>query len=160
LPSNGAGASAPKSEGAAASLRARLLKIREKQREEYVAPGPVTPIPIVQPELSPADISSPLTEPSSAPIAKAREGETEKAGGMSAHSYEMLHTSIEDLLHTKTPVPEAHPYLRDCTAALKKYHAAISNQPGSAPDMSYTEFLELRQSIADKTVETIENLTR
>ena len=161
LPSNVEAASAPQSEGAAASLRARLLKIREKQKENYVTPAPVASMmSTFQPSLSPSDLSSPLTEPSSATIAKVEGSSTEKGGGVSDNSYETLHASIEELLHMKPPVPEAHPCLRECTSALKKYHASISNQPSAAPDMNYTEFTDFRQSITDKTVETIENLTR
>lgn len=156
-------------EGAAASLRARLLKIRQKQseesvaqkqREESVAPDPQAPAPSVPPQLSPPDLSSPLTEPPSEPIVEAVSNEMEERRDISENSYEILHACIEELLHTKPPVPEAHPRLRDCTAALKKYHAVISNQPGAAPDMSQAEFSDLRQNITDKTVESIENLTR
>lgn len=155
--SNATGAS---TEGAAASLRARLLKIREKQKEASVAPGPVALTTSFEPELSPTDLTSPLAEPQSVPIATEAGGETEERGELSENSYVALHACIEELLHTKPPVPESHPCLRDCTAALKKYHAAISNQPAAAPDMNYTEFSDLRQNIMDKTVECIENLTR
>lgn len=146
-------------EGAAASLRARLRKIREKQREESTAP--VATITSVQPEMSP-DLSSPLVEPPSEPMADVVEVQEKKKKNEAVpdNSYEALRSCIEDLLHTKPPVPEAHPYLRDCTTALKKYHSAISNQPGAAPDMSSVEFSKLRQSISSQTVETIENLTR
>lgn len=159
-------------EGAAASLRARLLKIRQKQREESAAQQAaeasacqreetttreeVAHSSSLQPALSPSDISSPLIEtPVEQPM-------TEKATTRvdTDNSYESLHSIIEELLHTKPPVPDAHPSLQNCTSTLKKYHAAISNQPGAAPDMSYEEFSNLKQNISDKTVEVIENLTR
>jgi len=152
---------APSSEtGAAASLRARLLKIREKQKEEHVAPAPIASVSAHQPELSPSDLSSPLTETPSAPMVKELRGEAEERRPAPQNSYDALRTCIEELLHTTPPVPEAHPCLRDCTSALKKYHAAISNQPAAAPDMSSVEFSDLRQNISNKTVETIVNLTR
>ena len=153
-PSNVTG---PPTEGAAASLRARLLKIREKQKEEYI---PASSTSALHPELLPSDMSSPLTELPTAAITNEKDYETGEGHKTSENSYDALHTCVEELLHTKPPVPEAHPRVRDCTAALKKYHAAISNQPGAAPDMSYTEFSDLRQRISEKTVETIENLTR
>lgn len=149
--------------GAAASLRARLLKIREKQKEEAAPSRSVISTSAPQPELSPTVLAeSPLTESSSVrvPIKKAAKDKAEISHGASENSYDALRTCIEELLHTERPVPEAHPRLRDCTAALKKYHATISSQPTAAPEMSYTEFSDLRQNILDKTVEVIENLTR
>lgn len=158
LPSNETGPSSSQADGAAASLRARLLRIRDKQREVRVESRPAVSMSSFQPSISPPD--SPLTEPTSALQTRPERAQSGDRYEVSGNPYPILRASLEDLLHTQMPVPEADARLVSCTGALKKYHAAISSQPTAAPDLSYTDFVALRQSISDNTVETIEDLTR
>jgi hypothetical protein len=158
LPWNETGPSSSQTDGAAASLRARLLRIREKQREVRVESRAAVSMSSFQPSLSPPD--SPLTEPATTLETRPVRDQSGDSGEVSGNPYSILRASLEELLHTKMPVPEADPRLVSCTGALKKYHAAISSQPTAAPDLSYTDFLALRQSISDNTIETVENLTR
>ena len=145
-------------DGAAASLRARLLRIREKQREVRVESKPAVSMSSFQPSLSPPD--SPLTEPTVALQTRPEGAQSGDSYVVSDIPYSVLRASLEELLHTKIPVPEADPRLVSCTGALKKYHAAISSQPTAATDLSHTDFVALKQSISDNIVETVEDLTR
>jgi hypothetical protein len=158
LPSNHTDPSSSQTDGVAASLRARLLKIRENQRENKVESRPTVSTSSFPPALSPPD--SPLTEPAVALETMLVRDQSVDSGEVSGSPYPIFRASLEELLHTKMPVPEADPRLVACTGALKKYHAAISNQPTAASDLSYTECLALRQDISDNTVETVENLIR
>jgi hypothetical protein len=158
LPSKNSDPSSSHTDGAAASLRARLLKIRENKRESKVEWRPALSTSSFPPALSPPD--SPLTEPGVANKSSVVRDQVDDSGEVSGNPYPNFRASLEELLHTKMPVPEADPRHVSCTDALKKYHAAISNQPTAAPDLSYTEFSALRQGISDNTIGTVECLTR
>jgi hypothetical protein len=123
---------------AAASLRARLLKIRGKGTEES---GMV------------ANSSSP---PQSSWPVELRNS----AGNGSGDVYQQSLKSIDRLLHKSKPLAEGDADLELCISALKTFHAALSNQPSTTVDVSFETLSALRQEIANNTVELIEHLTR
>lgn len=123
--------------GTAASLRARLLKIRGKGK------GP---------------------EESTEEFETARaEGilDTELVSATSPEAaFENGLGSIKSLISKSTPVGEEDVDLLDCIETLKKFHAALSKQQKGNFGLSVEEFSALRQLIAENLNDTIEHLTR
>jgi cytoskeleton-associated protein 5 len=124
--------------GAAATLRARLLKIREKSQvpEEGDAQATLATVDYDLQELAPVSIVS---------------SEEEFNGGLA---------SIKDLVRKRTPLIEEDVDLMACIETLKKFHAALSKLQKASFGLSAAQFLGLRQLIAENLNETIEHLTR
>jgi hypothetical protein len=118
--------------GAAATLRARLLKIREKGRlpDDGIALNSLE-----QDIMNDGDASLAL----------------EYSNGMLA---------VKNLFQQNVPVHEDNESLFLCVESLKKFHAALSKQQNSIAGLSPQQLVMLRQFIAKNVNETIEQLTR
>jgi hypothetical protein len=123
--------------GTAASLRARLLKIREKSKG---------------PEESSEELETALVEA----IQDAELVEEISPGAEFENGLE----SIKALLSKNTPLEEEDVDLLDCIETLKKFHAALSKQQKGNFGLSVQAFSALRQLIAENLSNTIEHLTR
>jgi hypothetical protein len=123
--------------GTAASLRARLLKIREKSKgaEETLE-----------------EFETALVEDiKAAELVRDTSPEEEFENGLE---------SIKVLVSKKTPLEEEDVDLLDCIETLKKFHAALSKQQKDNFGLSVQEFSVLRQLIAENLSDTIVHLTR
>jgi hypothetical protein len=123
--------------GTAASLRARLLKIREKSKG---------------PEESSEELETALVEAiQDAELVEETSPEAEFGNGLE---------SIKVLVSKNTPLAEEDVDLLDCIETLKKFHAALSKQQKGNFGLSVQTFSALRQLIAENLSDTIEHLTR
>ena len=164
---------AESSVGAAASLRARLMRIREKNKVSVSASAPVKHMSEVNP--------LPHSEASQLPLSH-RDYETHKISSTAAtdldppsteHSmvqeeaddhgsevYQNAMNKIRLLASKAVPLAENDSDLIACTNALKTIHAAVSNQPKLAATMAAEEVSRLGNFIVKNTNETVSRLTR
>jgi hypothetical protein len=158
--------------GAAASLRARLLKIREKNKEgsaDEVGPssrGVATTNSnlLRESQNKPTNFEPPTKESISSP---ARTLQVEKSGENHAfvpqNSGQHLDTFLEtlaNLIATDTPLREDDTDIFATTDALKTIHAAVSGQAGLAVNLTPDEVTRLREEINDRANEVVAALTR
>jgi hypothetical protein len=123
--------------GTAASLRARLLKIREKSKG---------------PEETLEEFETALVEDiKAAELVRDTSPEEEFENGLE---------SIKVLVSKETPLEEEDVDLLDCIETLKKFHAALSKQQKDNFGLSVQELSALRQLISENLSNTIEHLTR
>jgi hypothetical protein len=123
--------------GTAASLRARLLKIREKSSG---------------PEESSEELETALVEAiQDAELVEETSPEAEFEKGLE---------SIKVLVSKNTPLAEEDVDLLVCIETLKKFHAALSKQQKGNFGLSVQAFSALRQLIVENLSATIEHLTR
>lgn len=123
--------------GTAASLRARLMKIREKSKG---------------PEESSEELETALVEAiQDAELVEEISPEAEFENGLE---------SIKVLVSKNTPLGEEDVDLLGCIETLKKFHAALSKQQKGNFGLSVQAFSALRQLIAENLSNTIEHLTR
>ena len=140
--------------GAAASLRARLLAIRERSKhpeggeEASSAPQNVT-VHVQQPQI----IEEPRgNAPTNLMPSSDNEESPDYVSGMSC---------ISDLLSKPTPLEETDKDLDDGIEYLKKFHAALSKQQQTAvAGMNEDGRNMLRQTIADNVNSMVECLSR
>jgi hypothetical protein len=144
--------------GAAASLRARLLKIREKNNqtsnESNKAPISVETAEKTldsllsdneEPDLT---AETPRNDPAETPLEVVRE--------ILDKSFASFHTLSEK----QTPLLENDPDIMECTESLKTIHAAISQQPQLAVNLDARAVKELRKLISQRVNEIVGCLTR
>jgi hypothetical protein len=124
--------------GAAASLRARLMKIREKSKVSQEIAGQVQDKDDLQ------FLENDNTEESlSAEII-----------------YEKEMDVIRTLLEKNAPLSEDDPDLVACIDTLKQFHAALSRQHNAAAGLSFDDLLKFRDCISRHMNPTVEQLTR
>jgi hypothetical protein len=124
--------------GAASSLRARLLKIREKTK---------TPAEILDTTATLESVDPPQTRqhlPKSSPL---------------GHFDDEMDT-IRVLVARIGPLAEDDPDLVACIDSLKRIHAALSKQHNPVVGLSTGQLSELRERIADRMDFTVMQLTR
>jgi hypothetical protein len=144
--------------GAAASLRARLMKIRERNKGGPVPSGENSPS---RPDEADGEAVDSATTPQGyesqpstfvdATASDLRQGD--------AHLDSFL-TSIRRLLSRDVPLSEEDSEIIECTDVLKSIHAAVSQQPGLAVNMDVDGVSCLRHEIRDNANEVVETLTR
>ena len=136
--------SQPTPTGAAASLRARLLKIRDKHRgnDNDVKAPPVAQFQADQPEKE-SDLST------LSPVLSI--GLFECSGDI----FEQASEIILQLLRRPGPVSEGDYDIQRCISVLKKFHGAVSTSiHGLESDEQ-----KLRKMIESRTTETVEHLS-
>jgi hypothetical protein len=158
--------------GAAASLRARLLKIREKNKDgsaDEIAPSSSSVSTtnsnlLRESQNKPTNFEPPTKESISSPV---RMVQVEKSGENHAfvlqNSGEHLDKFLEtlaNLIATDTPLREDDPGIFATTDALKTIHAAVSGQAGLAVNLTPDEVTRLRDEINDRANEVVAALTR
>jgi cytoskeleton-associated protein 5 len=158
--------------GAAASLRARLLKIREKNKEgsadEIGASSSSVSTTnsnlLRESQNKPTNFEPPTKESISSP---SRTLQVEKSGENHAfvlqNSREHLDKFLEtlaNLIATDTPLREDDADIFATTDALKTIHAAVSGQAGLAVNLTPDEVTRLRDEINDRANEVVAALTR
>ena len=157
---------AESSVGAAASLRARLMRIREKNKN--------TALPAPASTKTSSDIGAPLVdEPSKMPANSDLETQhaldavdSKRPSDGSSHTdegaqvYKSAMGKIRTLASRVAPLAENDQDLIACTNALKTIHAAVSNQPKLATGMDAEEVSRLGDLIVENTNETVSCLTR
>jgi hypothetical protein len=174
--------------GAAASLRARLLKIREKNKTgptDADANEAVDSTTAVDPPKSSAVMAKHTTQFVSAQVneslpdprivnTSANAIGSAGVGGSSDAKDSEFGSSVEDageefskamdriqlLLEKPTPLEEDDSDIIACTDALKTIHAAVSRQPNLAVGMNEEAVLKLRDVLASNSQETVAGLTR
>ena len=124
--------------GTASSLRARLLKIREKSK------APVKALDAF--EVKAVAGGSPTIE---APTDTAQ-----------IDVFEEEMNVIRSLVAKEGPFAENHPDLQACIDTLKRFHAALSKQQKTEVGMTAAGLSHLRKSIGDNMELTVEQLTR
>lgn len=122
--------------GAAASLRARLLKIRERSTVPGGVVGGMTS------DSSPANI-----------------GATAKSARHSA-DFDGYLDSIQNLLSKTSPVFDQDAELTTCISSLKIFHAALSRQQHSTVGLSVSELADVRTSLVDNMNMVVDCLRR
>lgn len=158
--------------GAAASLRARLLKIREKNKG-----GSADEVPSTDKEV-PITKSNPLRETQNKPsnfVPATKESvaspdpqlQVEKSGEnhsfiqqeATGHLDRFLET-LAFLIASNTPLREDDEHIFATTDVLKTIHAAVSGQAGLAVNLTPDEVARLRHEINDRANEVVASLTR
>ena len=141
--------------GAAASLRARLMKIREKHRaqEETVQPSSV-------PTSESADASeNRASTPSASPQSLANEafGSTDQQN--EERTEDELYASLSrfEELTDSSQIEEDDDAVVDCIARLKRFHTALSKTLEFDIDPALAS---LRTDVCREATETVEHLTR
>lgn len=171
---------------AAASLRARLLKIREKNqnpdssisaespllppvhaRTEKAQPvasakaptrsSPALPTPTEAPALHMATAPALHLSPCNSDLLKIR---PQVLPEPQSKEYQLAIGTISGLSEKPTPLTEGDKDLDDGIECMKKFHAALSKQQSVVVGLSSEELLMLRQSIVENVDEIIERLSR
>jgi hypothetical protein len=176
--------------GAAASLRARLMRIREKNKVSLPELG-TTSKPLGEPGtegyksdsyssqnrqatshlietedvLQGSQDSHEQVVPKTCLIAGILENQQltgEAAGSTSARreDFNMAVGNIEMLVSRQTPIDEDDVDLIACTNSLKTIHAAVSKQPHLVAELEEIHVARLREIVVDNTNEMVANLTR
>ena len=144
--------------GAAASLRARLMKIRERNKGGPVPSGENSPSRsdpaegslVDSPAISEGHESRPSTF-----------GDTTPSGPHPGVArLDSFLDAIRRLLAREVPLLEEDIEIIECTDVLKSIHAAVSQQPGLAVNMDVDGVSRLRIEIKDNANEVVETLTR
>jgi hypothetical protein len=161
--------------GAAASLRARLMKIRDKNKiptAETESTDKEDEEPMESTAMSPVSHTTRTVQPKTATISETTKAEPvpqklqESAQAQANNGeeeddvFKLVIGNIKRLVERITPLAEDDDDVIACTDSLKAIHAAVSNQPNLAGEMETKDVLKLRVSIAQHTNETISNLTR
>lgn len=120
--------------GTASSLRARLMRIREKTK------APVQALDTFHASGLPT---------SEAPI-----------DATQTYTFEEEMNVIRSLVAKEGPLPENHPDLQACIDTVKRFHAALSNQQKTDVGMTAFGLSGLRESISGNIESTVEQLTR
>jgi hypothetical protein len=154
--------------GAAASLRARLLKIRERNRN-----GPSATADDNAPNSVPGCLQALAVDTSAA--AQGREPRFSARTDLHVEDTEDFPPSdhqagvtyldkylgtIRRLLSKDFPISEDDSELIECTDVLKCIHAAVSQQPGLAVNLDVNGVTRLRDEIKINASEVVETLTR
>ncbi|CAB9516410.1 Cytoskeleton-associated protein 5 [Seminavis robusta] len=156
--------------GAAASLRARLLKIREKSKnppELTFATTPTangTPVAAAgtpEPKKTPIAEDAPAESPVGLPQPKAIFSPPQSLPSPDQSTeFELGMRCIAGLLDAPTPLSESSKELDEGIECMKKFHAALSKQQNVVVGMSSEDLSMMRQSISDNVDEMIERLAR
>ena len=142
--------------GAAASLRARLMKIREKNQGQ--ASEPKEPLSVETAEKTLDGLLSDNEEPDlTAETPRNLSDETSLATikEILAKSF----ASFQKLSEKHTPLAENDVDIVDCTESLKTIHAAISQQPQLAVNLDANAVKELRSLISHRVNDLVGCLT-
>lgn len=117
--------------GAAATLRARLLKIREKNK---------------------------LTEPTDVRSRLIQDAEVLPYYG--GRQFEAALDTIRELMESSTPVLESDPKLTACEKSLKLFHAALSGEPSVDVELTDLQLESLTRDFKSNTDVVVEHLSR
>jgi hypothetical protein len=143
--------------GAAADLRARLNRIREKSKQPsdltFSVPPPVTAAQVPKPHTgsSTGENLETLSISLHTPLSPNQKAISEYQSGM---------TVIDELLRTVTPLPEGSKVLDDSIECMKRLHAALSKQQNVVVGFTSEDLSMLRLSIYHNVDEMIERLAR
>jgi hypothetical protein len=164
--------------GAAASLRARLMKIRERNRNTVPVPS--------QESNKNDDVSSKKVEGHESLVSTAKENVDNEAGpadaiatvGLQAEESFAVDDTVEakisigplllegyldtirHLLARSLPLSEDDDEIIESTDVLKSIHAAVSQQANLAVDLNEAAVTQLRSEIRNHSNEVVETLTR
>ena len=141
--------------GAAASLRARLLKIREKSKHPEIALAAA--LSSVSNNVSFSDTGAPRSTGS---IYSSQVEKQIVDSGEKSPEYVSGMACIVGLLSKATPLHEADKDLDEGIEAMKKFHAALSKQQNVVVGISTEELSMLRQSIAANVDDMIERFSQ
>ena len=131
--------------GAAASLRARLLKIRDKHR-----------VGDVQPQSQPVLQSLQETSQKSMPLSQSTYLVSEEPHDQRTEFFGIAIETMEQLICKPVPIMEDDVDLLQSISVLKKFHSAVST-PADALDSDL--MIMLRQKVEAKTSQAVECLT-
>lgn len=146
--------------GAAADLRARLMKIREKSKNPseitFAVPPSATvnveaPVPTPHPESVTLETYETLPISPHAPPSSNQKARSEYQSGM---------TTIDELLRTATPLPEGSKILDDGIECMKRFHSALSKQQNVGVGLTGEDLSMLRNQINRNVDDIIESLAR
>lgn len=146
--------------GAAASLRARLMKIRERNKQGTVS------ISVENPSQSDILSDSPpkANEENYGMHSSTDQGpflvDTASPPADTASYLDVYLSSIRGLLAREPPLSEEDADIIHNTDILKSIHAAVSQQPGLAVNLDVNEVNRLRKEIIRNSNEVVETLTR
>lgn len=154
--------------GAAASLRARLLKIREKNKGISEAPSTSQP---PEPFCSPVErsIGHQNAQLQADPYSSLKsDGKLEVVNPVNADMQfsfaepvlEKCILSIKSLLQKSKPLLETDETIMACTDVLKNIHAAVSKQENLAVGLAETTVARLRDEIKDSISDLVRILTQ
>eukprot|EP00980_Cylindrotheca_fusiformis_P018775 scaffold6257_cov144-Cylindrotheca_fusiformis.AAC.1 len=155
--------------GAAASLRARLLKIREKNRggsANETIPSSGIPSPksslLQETQNRPAPHEPAMKEKvaSGVPHVKERVSEENQAFVQKRDHLDRFLETISSLMAADTPLGEDDADIFATTDVLKTIHAAVSGQAALAVNLTPDEVTVLRHDIEDRANEVVASLTR
>lgn len=159
--------------GAAASLRARLLKIREKNKtaptdaDANGASAGMAKQENKEDSLAfvpdPRIMNTSANEIASAGMGGSMEAKVSAAGSSVedvGEEFAKVMERIQLLLEKPTPLEEDDSDIIACTDALKTIHAAVSRQPNLAVGMDEEAVLKLRDVLASNSQETVAGLTK
>ncbi|KAG7371784.1 hypothetical protein IV203_017926 [Nitzschia inconspicua] len=135
--------------GAAASLRARLLKIREKNN----GTGSTSGVEVV---LTKSTSGGESAEDNSTKIHESLE---QRCSSLKPVLTESL-TTFKKLMEKSPPLHEDDNDVASCTDVLKNIHAAVSKQAHLAVDMDPANISQLREDIRDRISDVVSTLTR
>ncbi len=130
------------SNGAAASLRARLLKIREKNK--------VSDLTTAKLEVPSHDFPGDQGVKSNVLL---NEYEASEKFKNAMESFKML-------LESRSPVVDGDPMLSACEKSLKIFHAALSGEPNVEVDLTEMQLQSIKEHIKDNTNAVVEQLSR
>jgi hypothetical protein len=142
--------------GAAADLRARLMKIREKSKNPSEITLSVQPSATVNAE---ATARTPHAESVTRESLEAL-SILPSSNQIDGSEYQSGMTAIDELLRAATPLPEGSKILDDGIECMKRFHAALSKQQNVGVGLTSENLSVLRQSIIHNVDEIIERLAR
>lgn len=149
--------------GAAASLRARLMKIREKSRNPDMSllaasASDRAPNTALQPLNDPGQMA-----PKTATLGSTPNTDTARKideGSFKTGDFSVVMAPINILVQKSTPLSEGDEDLEAAIETSKKLHAALSKQQNIVTGLTEGELATLRESIVLNVDELIENLSR
>jgi hypothetical protein len=146
--------------GAAADLRARLLKIREKSKNPSEMTFSVPPSATVNAEVPVPTPHSERVTPENLDTFSISPHPPPSSNQKTSCEYQSGMTAIDELLRTATPLPERSKILDDGIECMKRLHAALSKQQNVVAGLTSEDLSVLRQSINHDVDEMIERLAR
>jgi hypothetical protein len=153
--------------GAAASLRARLLKIREKTKvtidtievEEEEAPQDKFGLSATFSQETSSSAAT-LPEKAMSPVRGIQFDNDSYSQGEPRERLSPFLETLSALIAKESPLQEDDDDIFATTDVLKTIHAAVSGQSNLAVDLSSSEVTHLRVEIADRASDVVAALTR
>ena len=158
--------------GAAASLRARLMKIREKNKngsgsafdskqadEKTTSKSEGSEVEVALLVSNDATSSLPVERETSEGLQSSVDYVEASTNNSKGHLVAFL-GKISNLLARSLPLPEEDDEIVECTDVLKSIHAAVSQQSNLAVNLVPDDVVYLRNEIQDSANDVVEILTR